>query len=1248
MNQDKTLSKQILLILPKLVSTLLSLMVLLPTSARANVLLGIIRDQENIDEWNQIITRIRALGISYEPIDLRQINTLADLSGVKVIFLPNIETLTKTQVQIIEEWVKQGGKLIASGQVGKKSQPGVRQKLRSLLGSYWAFPLSQPTTPEPKYRCLDIACQESTSWAPKANNQGTVAGGVLIPAGLNSTTAATWKGSSGSSAVVITPEVTYLGWHWGNSGAATLDSIWLQATLNRYQGQPQFSAGNNNPFPSGNNRPTVPIANNSNPVKIQPRTTSVNTGENININSTVNQENILLRSQQQNISTEKTQATERLGSQNNNLEANTTTVPKSNNVGQRFEQQNRQTEENLSGIDTPVSSPENLTSEITNNRNGNIWNRSQQQNRQSETVTDKNTIINSPENLTSETTNNRSGNIGNRFPQQNRKTETVSNKNTIINSPENLTSETTNNRSRNTGNRFPQQKEQQNRKTETVSNKNTIISSPENLTSETTNNNNRSRNIWNSFQQEKEQQNRPTETVSQKNTSVSSPENSTSETTNNNNRSRNIWNRFQQEKEQQNRPTETVSDKDIIISSRENPTPQTNNRRSIWNRNQQQTKTTTSSSRRNPLTALLRPLPLPQIQVPNSQKDPSSESAPPGLKIRQGNHPISRADAYAMLKELNNLLGRFESALVAAQSANVEVNLAADGSSLVAANNNNSTFIAQRNRKSSNAQQIITQARQVIQNFPQQVAAKQYATARSQWLQTRQMLWNNYPTDGERAGAEIRAVWLDRGTIVRARSERGLAMVFDRLAAAGINTVFFETINAGYPIYPSNIAPKQNPLTISWDPLEAAVKLAHERNMEIHAWIWTFAVGNQAHNRALGQADSYLGPVISAHPSWVMTDKRGRKRHPNDGKVYMDPANPYVRQYLLNIIDEIASRYEVDGIQLDYIRYPFQDPSRNFSYGYSTTARNQFRQLYGIDPMKISPRDRQNLWKWTEFKINQVNSFVADTSRFLKQKYPRLILSAAVFPFPRHERFDKIQQDWESWVIKGEIDLLTPMTYALDTNRFQQITQPLTNTGVLGSTLITPAVKLLNIPEIVAVDQIQAARDLPTGGYIIFAAERITGGLHGFLTRTQGAPETDDNRRASLNAFAKPSHVVEGIIPYRQPFAAAADRFQALKKEWSFLLENQQLSLAESQLESWRQEAGELALALEKLADNPDGSNLNNARRSLRKFQSKLRTVMSVHARQNAYQVQAWQNRLAALEMLLNYGERVRLNSKRF
>ena len=89
--QKKALSKKNLLLLPSLLGALLSLMVLLPKAGRASVLLGIIRDFQNTDEWNQVIRRIDALGISYEPIDLRQIKTVDELSGVRVIFLPNIE-----------------------------------------------------------------------------------------------------------------------------------------------------------------------------------------------------------------------------------------------------------------------------------------------------------------------------------------------------------------------------------------------------------------------------------------------------------------------------------------------------------------------------------------------------------------------------------------------------------------------------------------------------------------------------------------------------------------------------------------------------------------------------------------------------------------------------------------------------------------------------------------------------------------------------------------------------------------------------------------------------------------------------------------------------------------------------------------------------------------------------------------------------------------------------------------------------
>ncbi|MGB3789220.1 MAG: family 10 glycosylhydrolase, partial [Phormidesmis sp.] len=112
----------------------------------------------------------------------------------------------------------------------------------------------------------------------------------------------------------------------------------------------------------------------------------------------------------------------------------------------------------------------------------------------------------------------------------------------------------------------------------------------------------------------------------------------------------------------------------------------------------------------------------------------------------------------------------------------------------------------------------------------------------------------------------VRSIWLDRETIVNAGSVEGLAQIFDRFKAAGINTVFVETVNAGYPIYESAIAPEKNPLIKGWDPLQAAIDLGKRHDMEIHAWVWLFAAGNQAHNRIVGLPNSYPGPILSANP----------------------------------------------------------------------------------------------------------------------------------------------------------------------------------------------------------------------------------------------------------------------------------------------------------------------------------------------------------------------------------------------
>ena len=902
-------------------SPLASCLVLLPATGAEQSVLGVVKSEENANQWMGITTRLQAARVAYCVIDLPSVKNAADLGDRRVLFLPNVESLTPVQAIALEDWMSQGGRVIASGPVGNLSQPGVRQLLRSLLGAYWGFSLSTPSNLQP----LKTRTQQ---WVRQTGLGGTVHGGAMIPTGIASQTAAIWQSKDSPPAVVTTDQSTVLGWRWGVDAAAPveLDSAWLRAALSR------------------------------------------------------------------SIQLSGTQATK---------------------------------------VDVSSGSPKNCNGTVA-------------------------PVASAPK------------------PQP--------------------------------------------------------ATPPQNI--------------------------------------VSTPAFSA-----------------------------TVQP---ATTARPNSQPK---------------RATSESGLRNAF-APPKALAIPSIP-PQPSQEPIERLAPPGLGVAPNSQePLTNLQASALQQELENLIGRFESAQLAADARNSKGNqqLSRDVTQVASTGSPIGELPP--------AAQAVAEAREIAKTLPQLINQRNYTAARQQWLKAQQILWNHYPTDRTLAEPEIRAMWLDRGSIVRAGSEQGLAKIFDRLAVAGINTVFFETVNAGYPIYPSQVAPQQNPLVRGWDPLAAAVKLAHERGMELHAWVWAFAAGNRRHNALVNLPANYPGPLIAAHPDWASYDNRGNLFPPGQGKPFLDPANLEVRRYLLSLFDEIVSRYQVDGFQLDYIRYPFQDPSADRSYGYGTAARQQFQQSTGVDPTQIRPSDRALWQKWTEFRTYKIDSFVAEASQRLRQKRPSLIMSVAVFPLSEHDRIHKLQQHWEIWARRGDVDLIVPMTYAQDTYRFQRLAQPWLTSIELGSSLILPGIRLLNLPLFVAVDQIQLVRDLPVSGYSLFAVENLSNQLKTIFQRTQGTGTSTP-------------------VPYRQPFQTATARYAALQREWNFLLANQQLWLREPALSSWRNQASVLENALNQLATAPSPSRLAAARASLTAFQSQFPSWMRSQALQHPYQVQVWSNRLAILERLLDYGERV-------
>lgn len=613
--------------------------------------------------------------------------------------------------------------------------------------------------------------------------------------------------------------------------------------------------------------------------------------------------------------------------------------------------------------------------------------------------------------------------------------------------------------------------------------------------------------------------------------------------------------------------------------------------------------------------------------------DPADGSAPPGLNVMPGNQPISPYLAIAMRQELESLVGRVESALLLANSLDQpnEVRVATGDAVLTAS----SADVPVNHAPPATLHPVLVEAQQLLRDWPTLMQQREYAIARQRWLQVRQALWANFPVDRPYAQAEIRAVWLDRGTIVQARSKQGLAVVFDRLATAGINTVFLETINAGYPIYPSRVSPQQNPLTRGWDPLQAAVELAHERNMELHAWMWTFAAGNQRHNAVLNLPADYPGPVLELHPDWAATDNQGNLIPVGQTKPFYDPANPEVRNYLYQLVNEIVSNYDIDGIQFDYIRYPFQDPSANRTYGYGLSGRQQFMSMTGVDPITLSPRDnpaatetqrreQRYLWdRWTQFRIDQVTTFVRDASTLARRRRPGIVVSTAVFPLPENERLQKLQQDWGTWAREGYVDWVVLMSYAEDTNRLEQLVYPWLVDSDFGSTLIIPGIRILSLTEPAVIDQIQSLRDLPSSGYALFAAANLNSSLQTIFSNTQGSASGNNTQP----------------LPQQQPYQAASDRYQALQREWNWLIEHGQLWMDARSLNRWVTEANLVGKALTDLAANPSTRRLNQARSRLTNFQTQLGAGMVLQMANAPYRLETWHHHLTTIDNLLDYGE---------
>lgn len=252
---------------------------------------------------------------------------------------------------------------------------------------------------------------------------------------------------------------------------------------------------------------------------------------------------------------------------------------------------------------------------------------------------------------------------------------------------------------------------------------------------------------------------------------------------------------------------------------------------------------------------------------------------------------------------------------------------------------------------------------------------------------------------------EVRAVWLTTiGGIdwphSYAQSERSaekqkeeLRAILDRLQKANINTILLQTRIRATTIYPSQYEPWDGCLSgfpgksPGYDALQFAIDECHKRGMEVHAWIVTIPVGKW---------NSYgCRQLRKRFPRLI-------KRIDQDG--YMDPEATQTGCYLAEMCREIVQRYDVDGIHLDYIRYP---ETWKFRIG-KDQARGNITRIVE----KIHQAVKQEK-PWVKMSCSPIGKF-DDLSRYWSHGW---------------NAYTKVAQDAQAWLKDGLMDELFPMMY---------------------------------------------------------------------------------------------------------------------------------------------------------------------------------------------------------------------------
>jgi len=324
---------------------------------------------------------------------------------------------------------------------------------------------------------------------------------------------------------------------------------------------------------------------------------------------------------------------------------------------------------------------------------------------------------------------------------------------------------------------------------------------------------------------------------------------------------------------------------------------------------------------------------------------------------------------------------------------------------------------------------------------------------------------------------EVRAVWLGTiggidwprtkaySTATRERQKQELCTLLDELRETGINVVVLQTRIRGTVIYPSRYEPWDDCMTglrgrsPGYDPLQFAVEECHKRGMELHAWLVCIPLGSAKKQKAYGRES--------------ITFRRGELCQKAGSEWFMRPDKVGTADYMASLCEEIVDKYDVDGISLDYIRYP------EVQYHYRDMCTpSQRRENISRIVQRIHDRVKQKA-PWVKLSSSPIGKY-RDLRRYSSRGW---------------NCYDAVAQDPQLWLAKGWQDWLFPMMYFRGDQFYPFLFDWKEHAAGhpvaagLGVYLLDPREGSFTLNEVRA--QMYAARQSGVGGVIFYRAEHL-------------------------------------------------------------------------------------------------------------------------------------------------------------